>query len=238
MVELAIEIRDLCYSYPDGTPALQGVSFQVERGESLGLIGPNGAGKSTLLLHLNGILRGDGEVKVGGMPVNDGNLKQIRQLVGLVFQNPEDQLFTPTVLDDVAFGPLTSGLAKEEVEARVAQALEQVGMSGYERRAPHHLSVGEKKRVAIATVLSLQPEILVLDEPTVDLDPRARGRFVRLLEGLPLTKVIAAHDLAVVERLCAKVVVMDQGTIAAQGPTPEILANHHLLAQHGLTEGA
>jgi len=234
-VERAIEIEGLSYTYPDGQQALRGVSFVVRAGERVAFIGPNGAGKSTLLLHLNGLLRGnDGAVRVLGLPVEDRHLQWIRSKVGLVFQNPEDQLFSPTVFDDVAFGPLNLGCSEEEVKLRVKQALQQVGMSGSEARSPYHLSVGEKKRVAIATVLCMDPEVLVLDEPTSNLDPRGRWELIELLRQLPLTKVIASHDLGMVRALCERTILLDEGRVVADRSTPRILSDLPLLASHGL----
>ncbi|TLN27834.1 ATP-binding cassette domain-containing protein, partial [bacterium] len=203
-----IEIRDLSFAYPDGHQALRGVTLSLQRGEKLALVGPNGAGKSTLLLHLNGILHGHGQVRITGLEVNEANLRRVRALVGLVFQSPDDQLFSPTVFDDVAFGPIYQGLAPDAVHARVQHALESVHMLDYERRVSHHLSVGEKKRIAIATVLSMQPEVLVLDEPSAGLDPRARRTLIRLLAELPQTMIVATHDLALVRELLPRTVVM------------------------------
>jgi len=232
--QVAIEIKGLTYSYPDGTQALKEVSFTVYRGECLGIIGPNGAGKSTLLLHLNGVLRGNGEVKVFGMPVNGRSLPLIRQKVGLVFQDPDDQLFMPTVFDDVAFGPISMGLTKEQVLEKVAWALVSVGMVGVEQRSGHHLSFGEKKRVSIATVLAMDPEVLVLDEPTSNLDPRARRRLIGLLRSLSLTKVIATHDIGLVIELCERCLILDGGRVVACGATCDLLEDRALLEAHGL----
>ncbi len=230
----SIEIQDLYFSYPDGHTALHGVSLNVRRGEKLALVGPNGAGKSTLLLHLNGILRGQGLVRISGLEVNHANLGRVRALVGLVFQSPDDQLFSPTVLDDVAFGPIYQGLKPEEVRRRVDYALEAVHMQDYIHRVSHHLSVGEKKRIAIATVLSMQPEVLVLDEPSAGLDPRARRSLINLLAELPQTMVVATHDLALVRDLLPRMVVMDHGQVVADDATDRILAQGDLLAAHGL----
>ena len=230
-----IEIENLSFSYPDGQQALKDIRLAVGAGETVAFIGPNGAGKSTLLLHLNGILRsGNGAVRVLGLPVEEKHLREIRRKVGLVFQNPDDQLFSPTVFDDVAFGPLSMGCAEEEVRRRVKQALEQVGMSGHERRSPHHLSVGEKKRIAIATVLSMSPEVLVIDEPTSSLDPRGRWELTELLRELPLTKVIATHDLEMVRGLCQRAILLDGGRVVADDLTHRLLSDHRLLASHGL----
>ncbi len=230
----AIEVEQLSFSYPDGHPALKNVSLHVAPCEKVALVGPNGAGKSTLLLHLNGILHGQGSIRVCGLEVVEKNLGRVRACVGLVFQSPEDQLFSPTVYDDVAFGPLYQGLPPAEVQARVGEALAAVHMGDYARRVSHHLSVGEKKRIAIATVLSMRPEVLVLDEPTAGLDPRARRTLIELLRELPQTMIVATHDLPLVRELLPRTVIMDDGQIVADGPTVEILANQQLLTAHGL----
>jgi cobalt/nickel transport system ATP-binding protein len=231
---VAVEIAGLSFSYPDGHPALHEVSLSVRRGEKVALVGPNGAGKSTLLLHLNGILAGEGTVRVGGLDVAKPNLGRVRALVGLVFQSPDDQLFSPTVFDDVAFGPIYSGLPEPEVRRRVRDALRAVGMEEYERRVSHHLSVGEKKRIAIATVLSMDPEVLVLDEPSAGLDPRARRGLINLLASLPQTILVTTHDLPLVRDLCPRMVIMDGGRIVADGPTRRLLEDGALLEAHGL----
>jgi cobalt transport protein ATP-binding subunit len=202
-----LDIQDLHFSYPDGRKALRGVSLFINPGEKTALVGPNGSGKSTLLLHLNGILSGEGEVHVCGKELTDESLRQIRALVGLVFQDPDDQLFSQSVYEDVAFGPLYMGLQKEGIAQKVRQALEDVGMAGSEKRVPHHLSEGEKKRVAIATVLSMDPEVLVLDEPTAGLDPRGRRELIQLLRGLPQTMLVATHDMRMVAELFERTVV-------------------------------
>jgi cobalt transport protein ATP-binding subunit len=229
-----LDIQDLHFSYPDGRVALRGVSLFINPGEKTALVGPNGSGKSTLLLHLNGILRGEGEVHVCGKELTDDSLRQIRALVGLVFQDPDDQLFSQSVYEDVAFGPLYMGLPIEELEQRVRQALEDVGMAGSETRVPHHLSEGEKKRVAIATVLSMDPEVLVLDEPTAGLDPRGRRELIQLLRGLPQTMLVATHDMRMVAELFERTVIIDEGQVVGDGPTAQILAEPHLLERHGL----
>ncbi|MBN1366940.1 MAG: ATP-binding cassette domain-containing protein [Dehalococcoidales bacterium] len=233
-MEEVINITDLSYSYPDGQKALEGVSLKIIRGETVGLLGPNGAGKSTLLLHFNGILHSNGAVQVLGRAIKDNNLGFIRSKVGLVFQNPDDQLFSPTVFDDVAFGPLNMGCTKAEVLQTVQRALEWVGMAGYENRSPHHLSWGERKRVAIATVLAMSPEILVLDEPSSNLDPRGKWALIDLLKKLPQTKIIASHDLELVQDLCQRIVILDRGRIVADGNKAGILSDTSLLALHGL----
>jgi len=229
-----IEIKKLLFTYPDGHRGLAGVDVDVYSGENIAVIGPNGAGKSTLLLHLNGILRGNSSVKICGLTVEDKNIKQIRKKVGLIFQDPEDQLFSLNVFDDVAFGPINMGLAEDEVKQHVDRALRWVNMAGYEQRSPHHLSIGEKKRIAIATVLSVDPEILVIDEPTSNLDPRSKWSLVELLNQLKITKIIATHDLELVKALCQRTVVMDEGRIVADDQTEKILQDIPLLRAHGL----
>lgn len=229
-----LQVHDLHFSYHDGRPALRGVSFKMCAGEKVALVGPNGAGKSTLMLHLNGILSGGGEVSVEEKRLTRDNLPVIRALVGLVFQNPDDQLFSPTVFEDVAFGPLHMGLPMDEVEARVESALAAVRMSGFRDRLSHHLSVGEKKRIAIATVLSMNPQILVLDEPSAGLDPRGRRTLINLLRELPITMLVSTHDMRLVQELFPRTIVMDEGQIVADGKTRDILENEELLTAHGL----
>jgi len=230
----SIEIDHLSYTYPDGHRALQDISLHIQPCEKVALVGPNGAGKSTLILHLNGILRGQGNLHVCGLEVEEPNLGKIRAMVGLVFQSPEDQLFSPTVYDDVAFGPLYQGLPPEEVQRRVEQALAAVHMTDYAKRVSHHLSLGEKKRIAIATVLSMQPEVLVLDEPTSGLDPRARRALIRLLQELPLTMLASTHDMLLVSELFPRMVIMDEGRIVADGETNILMNDEALLEAHGL----
>ncbi len=231
----SIEIEHLSYSYPDGHKALQDISLRVEPCEKVALIGPNGAGKSTLILHLNGIFPAQtGRVRVYGMDVTEKNLGQVRAAVGLVFQNPDDQLFSPTVFDDVAYGPLYQGLSPELVRTRVAEALSAVQMEGYAQRVSHHLSMGEKKRISIATVLSMKPEVLVLDEPTAGMDPRARRGLIHLLDELPLTMLVSSHDLALVREIFPRMVIMDDGRVVADGPTNDLMKNETLLLSHGL----
>ncbi|KAF0106425.1 MAG: cobalt/nickel transport system ATP-binding protein [Anaerolineaceae bacterium] len=243
----SIEIEHLSFSYPDGHPALRDVSLHIAPGEKVALVGPNGAGKSTFLLHLNGILpapaaklpvTGQGQVTVCGLPVGQKTLGRVRAAVGLVFQNPDDQLFSPTVFDDVAFGPLYQGLDRADVERRVTSALAAVRMDGYARRVSHHLSAGEKKRIAIATVLSMEPEILALDEPTAGLDPRARRALINLLRDLPMTMLVSTHDLALVRDLLPRMVIMDEGKIVADGPTDGLMKDGELLEAHGLERPA
>lgn len=227
-------VDNLSFSYPGERLALREVSVCLSRGEKVALVGPNGAGKSTLMLHLNGILVGKGRVTVAGLPVAKANLPFIRAKVGLVFQNPDDQLFSPTVYEDVAFGPLQMGLPEDEIHLRVSEALAQVDMSRYAGRLSHHLSAGEKKRIAIATVLSMHPEILALDEPTAGLDPRARRSLITLLRDLPLTMLISTHDMLMVRELFTRMVIMDEGRIVADGLTESLLNNTSLLEAHGL----
>jgi cobalt/nickel transport system ATP-binding protein len=234
ITQIAVAVRGLSFAYPDGQQALRDVTLEIAPGEKVAIVGANGAGKSTLLLHLNGVLKGKGDVRVMGHPLNDGHLSQVRRLIGLVFQNPDDQLFSPTVFEDVAFGPIYMGLPDDEVRHSVENALAQVGMTGYEKRMPHRLSLGERKRVAIATVLAMEPAVLAVDEPTMGLDPRARRRFIDLLRTLPQTIVAATHDLYLARDLFPRMVILDHGRVAADGPTKEILADSALLEKHGL----
>ena len=232
-----IEVEHLSYAYPDGRRALHDVSLHIGMGEKVALVGPNGAGKSTLLLHLNGILTStEGRVRACGLEMRKENLGKVRAGVGLVFQNADDQLFSPTVFDDVAFGLLYQGWPEAEVRARVAQALATVGIADFGSRASYRLSTGEKKRVALATVLAMDPEILVLDEPTSGLDPRGRRSFINLLRSLPQTMLVATHDLNLVRELLPRTVVLDGGRIVADGATADILTDAPLLAAHGLEE--
>jgi cobalt/nickel transport system ATP-binding protein len=231
-----IQIDGLSFRYPDGHAALDNVSFAIAPNEKVALIGPNGAGKSTVLLHLNGILRSsEGKIVVNGLPLTDANLGQIRAWVGMVFQNPDDQLFSPRVYQDVAFGPLHMGLPDDQVKLRVEQALAAVAMSNFANRTSFHLSVGEKKRIAVATVLSMEPKILALDEPSAGLDPRARRNLIRLLGSLDhQALLISTHDMRLAAELCSRVIVLDQGRIVATGPASEILNNRELMESHGL----
>ncbi len=234
MEPAAVDIVDLHFSYPDGTPALCGVNLRVQAGESVAVIGPNGAGKSTLLLHLNGILRGQGQVCIFGVRVQDGTLREIRRRVGVVFQDPDDQLFLTSVAQDVAFGPSNMRLSEEEIARRVHESLAAVDMQALGDRAAHHLSFGQKKRVATATVLSMQPDLLVLDEPSANLDPRARRQLVRILRGLPVTKIIVTHDLPYAYEICERAVILSGGRVAADGPIDDILGDGELLDSHDL----
>jgi cobalt/nickel transport system ATP-binding protein len=230
----AIEIAGLHFSYPDGTEVLRGINLVVQPGESVAVVGPNGAGKSTLLLHLNGILRGEGKISILGLPVDEKNMREVRRLVGVVFQDPEDQLFLTSVAQDVGFGPANMGVDKRELQARVEEALAMVGMEGSEERSSHHLSFGQKRRVAVATVLSMRPQVLVLDEPLSNLDPRSRLRLIGILKALAVTKVIVTHDLPVAYELCTRALILDEGRIVADGPTAAILRDTELLEAHGL----
>lgn len=234
MTAKVIEIKNLNYAYPDGSKALCDVSFDVAEGEMVGIIGPNGAGKSTLLLHLNGILINKSSIRVLGLEMKQENLRRIRNKVGLVFQDPDNQLFMPTVFEDVAFGPINMGLTKEQVENSVKDALTQVDMTDFIHRMSHHLSFGEKKRVSIATVLAMDMKILVLDEPTSNLDPRHRRELINLLNRLNVTKIIATHDLDMVLETCRRVILVDQGRVVADSSAEKILSSNELLEAHGL----
>ncbi|HXK02161.1 MAG TPA: ATP-binding cassette domain-containing protein [Verrucomicrobiae bacterium] len=218
-----IEVHDLHYHYEDGTAALCGIDFQLEEGEAIALLGPNGSGKTTFALHLNGLLRGRGSVKVCGLEVNKENAVVIRRKIGLVFQDSDSQLFMPTVIDDVSFGPLNQGLDPREAAERALAALERVGMAAAAGKAPYHLSAGEKKRVAIAGVLAMQPSILVLDEPTTFLDPPAQQTLISVLGGLPQAKVLITHDMSFAQALCARAVFFEKGRIAGEGTVSELV---------------
>ena len=230
-----ISVTALSYHYPDGTPALEGVDLHVHPGERVALLGPNGAGKTTLILHLNGILMPQtGTVAVSGLSLAHDTVMEVRRRVGIVFQDPDDQLFMPTVREDVAFGPQNLGLAGAELDARVAGALQAVEVEDLADRAPNHLSFGQKRRVAIAGVLAMEPEILVLDEPTSNLDPASRRDLSAVLTSLAVTQMVVTHDLLYALELCARSVIIDRGRIVADGPTREILADGELLAAHRL----
>ncbi|MBI5555826.1 MAG: ABC transporter ATP-binding protein [Elusimicrobia bacterium] len=231
-----IEIKDLSYTYPDGNVALENVSLEVEERDCIGLIGPNGAGKSTLLLHLNGILRGSNQIQVDGLEITAETLPKIREKVALVFQDPEHQLFMPTVYDDTAFGPINLGWDKNKVNWQVDLALQEVDMLTAKHRSSHHLSFGEKKRIALATVLSMKPKILVLDEPSSNLDPKHRWEMIDLFKNLNITKLIATHDLEMVSTLCNKVALLNRGRLKAFGPAAEILGNKDLLVSYDLAK--
>jgi cobalt/nickel transport system ATP-binding protein len=248
----AIKVSALQFHYPDGRQALRGVDLAIAAGETVALVGPNGAGKSTFLLHLNGLLpargRGSighahgpagrdgasGHVWIDGLEVNPKNGPEVRRRVGLLFQDPDDQLFSTTVIEDVAFGPLNLGKPRAEARRFAADCLERVGLPGAGDRPPHHLSFGERKRVCLAGVLACEPSVLVLDEPTANLDPRGRRRFIQLIRGLSATKLIATHDLEMALELCERTVLLDAGQVEADGPTPVVLGDHDLLDAHGL----
>lgn len=230
----AIKIRDLVFTYPDGTCALNGISIDVHEGQKLAVIGSNGAGKTTLMLHLNGILKGKGHIEIQGLEINPETVREIRKRVGIVFQNPDDQLFMPTVFDDIAFGLKNIGLTDEEIKIRVRESLNEVGLPGFENRNSFHLSMGEKKRVATATVLSMRPSIIALDEPTGSLDPKGRREITKLIQKLEGTVIIVTHDLELSSRTCERVVVMWRGKITADGQTREILEDSNLLEQYDL----
>ncbi|MFZ0931311.1 MAG: ABC transporter ATP-binding protein [Syntrophobacteraceae bacterium] len=230
-----VEVKELRFSYPDGTPALNGVNFRITHGESVAMVGANGAGKSTLLLHLNGYLTPQtGSVRIGDMPLTKKTLKYVRQTVGMVFQDPDDQLFLPRVYDDVAFGPTNLGLPPDEVKQRTLAALALVGAVHLKDRPPYKLSGGEKRAVSIATVLSMSPSILVMDEPTSNLDPKARRQLIRLLSEFDHTKIIATHDMDMVLDLCSRAIVLKDGEVVADGAAQDILNNQELLDASGL----
>jgi cobalt/nickel transport system ATP-binding protein len=233
----SLAVRAVRYAYPDGHVALRGVDLTVPRGERVALLGPNGAGKTTLVLHLNGILQGgEGSVAVGGLTVDRdrATLAEIRRRVGIVFQDPDDQLFLPTVAEDVAFGPANLGLRGDALAERVDEALAAVGMSEHRDRTPHHLSYGQRRRVAVATVLAMRPEILVLDEPSSNLDPASRRELAEILRALPVTLLMVTHDLPYALELCDRSVILDNGRIVADGSTVDLLADAELLARHRL----
>lgn len=230
-----VEVKDLSYAYPDGTAALANINFRIIHGESVGIVGANGAGKSTLLLHLTGCLfPGRGSVHIGDYPLTRQSLAQIRGRVGMIFQDPDDQLFMPTVFDDVAFGPLNQGIPSSEIETLVERALETVGALHLKQRPPYKLSGGEKRRVAIATVLAMSPDILIMDEPSTGLDPRARRQLIELLKTFTHTKIIATHDLDLVLDLCERTIILNGGLVAADGPTRTIFADEALLLDNHL----
>jgi cobalt/nickel transport system ATP-binding protein len=232
----AIQVEDLTFAYPGGLTALHQIRLEVQAGESVGLVGPNGAGKTTLFLCLGGVLAIQaGVVRVAGLdPANRGESSQLPARVGIVFQNSDDQLFNTTVFDDVAFGPLNLGLSADEVRRRVAEALEQVGLTGLEQRVPFHLSGGEKRRAALAGVLAMRPEVLLLDEPSMFLDPRGRRDLIGLINSLSVTKIIASHDLELILDTCRRAVVLDGGRLIASGPARSLLADAALMEAHGL----
>jgi cobalt/nickel transport system ATP-binding protein len=235
MTTPVLDVRGLAYAYPDGHQALFGVDLHVHRGERVALLGPNGAGKTTLVLHLNGILRaGAGSVSVSGMPVAKENLQEIRRRVGIVFQDPDDQLFLGTVRQDVAFGPANLGVRGAELDRRVMDALDRVGMADFVDRPPHHLSFGQRRRVAVATVLAMEPEILVLDEPSSNLDPASRRELADILRSLDVTVLMVTHDLPYALELCPRSVVLSDGVMVADGSTYDVLTDDALMTAHRL----
>ncbi len=230
-----VEFKDVFYHYPDGTEALRGANFRITHGESVGIVGANGAGKSTLLLHMNGYLMpSSGTVSIGDIQLQKGTAQDIRKRVGVVFQNPDDQLFMPTVFDDVAFGPLNLGLDEQCVRERVHEALARVNGLALKDKPPHHLSVGQKSAVAIASVIAMEPDILVMDEPAASLDPKSRRSLIALLKTFVHTKIIASHDLDLILDVCARCLVVRDGAVVADGPSREILANKGLLEENNL----
>jgi cobalt/nickel transport system ATP-binding protein len=230
----AIHARDLHFAYPNGVIGLDGLDLHVTHGERVAVLGPNGAGKTTLMLHLNALLTGKGELEVAGLRVGHDDVRDLRARVGLIFQDPDDQLFMPTVREDVAFGPLNLGLSKPEVEDRITHALEAVRVSDLADRAPHQLSLGQRRRVAIATVLAMHPSLLVLDEPSANLDPRTRRELIETLDQIDRTLLIVTHDLPLAASLCERAVLLSAGRIVADGPTHELLRDEQLLAAHDL----
>ncbi|MCH9719674.1 MAG: energy-coupling factor ABC transporter ATP-binding protein [Actinomycetia bacterium] len=231
----ALQINDLHFDYPDGTSALRGVDLVVQPGERVAVLGPNGAGKTTLMLHSNGLLRArSGSIRVAGQLLADESLAQIRQQVGMVFQDPDDQLFMPTVADDVAFGPANAGLSQAEITTRVEKALTEVGMWAQRDRPPHHLSLGQRRRVAVATVLAMDPELLVLDEPSSNMDPTSRRELADILLSSGRTLAMVTHDLPYAAQICPRAVILNEGRIKADGPTLQLLADEQLLRENRL----
>lgn len=229
-----LKVEGLSYRYADGPEAIRGVSFSIKAGERAAFIGPNGAGKSTMILAIGGFLRAEGEIRIFGEKLTPKSAPRLRGRLGIVFQEPEDQLFMPTLFDDVAFGPLNLGLPEAEVRERVKRALAQVGLAGLEQRSPHHLSGGEKKSAAIATILSMQPELIILDEPTANLDARSKKRLVGVLRALDCTLLLSSHDLDSVVQLCQRAILLDSGTLVADLSIAELRERRHILEEHGL----
>ncbi len=235
MTTPVLDLRSVAFAYPDGHQALFGVDLQVQRGERVAVLGPNGAGKTTLVLHLNGILQpGAGTVSVSGLRVERDNLTEIRRRVGIVFQDPDDQLFMGSVRDDVAFGPRNLGVRGAELDRQVMTALDMVGMADFVDRPPHHLSFGQRRRVAVATVLVMEPEIIVLDEPSSNLDPASRRELADVLTGLDVTLMMVTHDLPYALQLCPRAIVLSDGIVAAEGSTFDILTDDALMKAHRL----
>jgi len=231
----ALDVRGLSFAYPDGRQVLYDVHLRVAAGERVALLGPNGAGKTTLVLHLNGILTaGRGSIHVAGVKVGPDTVLEVRRRVGIVFQDPDDQLFMPTVAEDVAFGPANLGLRGDGLRRRVEEALAAVGMADYAERPPHHLSFGQRRRVAVATVLAMHPEVLVLDEPSSNLDPSSRRELAAIVQSLPVAVLMVTHDLPYAWQLCPRAVLMDDGRVVADGATAELIADERLLAAHRL----
>ena len=234
MAQASLTAKGLCYAYPDGTRALRGIDLVLNHKERVGLIGPNGSGKSTLLLCLSGLIAGEGRIELNGQHPGPAGLHELRGRVGLVFQSPDDQLFMPTLHDDLAFGPINQGLTGDQVSERVQRVAADLGLSGMLERAPHHLSMGQKRNAAIACVLAMRPAVVLLDEPSSNLDPRARRTLMNVLAPLEAALLIASHDLALVAALCPRVVLLDEGQIVADGPAGAILSNAALMETHGL----
>jgi cobalt/nickel transport system ATP-binding protein len=235
MSDYAVRLIRLSYTYPDGTKALEGIDLDVACGERIAIVGPSGAGKSTLLLHLNGVLEGVGSVRIMGANLGESNLQQVRKQVGLLFQDPNDQLFCPTVFEDIAFGPMNLAVPPGEIPSRVEKALNDAGLDySFRSRSSHHLSLGERKRVSLATVLAMEPAILGMDEPTSNLDPRNRRHLIEVISGLKATLIIATHDLELVLDVCSRTILMDRGRIWAEGETRPMLGNAELMEAHGL----
>jgi cobalt/nickel transport system ATP-binding protein len=235
MTDYAVRITRLNYTYPDGTKALEGIDLDVPPGERIAIVGPSGAGKSTLLLHLNGILPSSGNVRILGQSLEKSNLQQIRKQVGLLFQDPNDQLFCPTVFEDVAFGPLNLSIPEDQIASRVEKALRDSGLDyAIRSRSSHHLSLGERRRVSLAAVLAMEPAVLAMDEPTSNLDPRNRRHLIDVVSGLHATLILATHDLELVLDVCSRTVLMDRGRIWADGETKSLLAKEQLMQAHGL----
>ena len=229
-----IEAKNLYYRYPDGTVGLDGVSFSIDEGETFGIVGPNGAGKTTLLLSLCGLIYPRGSLRVMGKEFTKRNVYELRKDIGLLFHNPDDQLFMSTVFEDVAFGPKNLGFTKGQIAQSVKESLEEVELSGFENRSSHHLSFGEKKRVALATILAMKPKILLLDEPTSNLDPRSRRHFIDILNRIETTKIVAGHDLEMVLAVSEKVLIINEGRIVKEGITESIFQDEPLMIDNGL----